>query len=137
MASVVCRVLYQQIQHIKTADPKMCRKVTCSKCGKPTWAGCGQHIAQVCASRQFKIILWCAANVLLVWTVSTWYSMQVYMYPVQCTARRADPAHRKKGRRYQAFCPGHAATDALYVNVQALADVPPDQRCKCKEKEAK
>ncbi|CAM9303433.1 unnamed protein product [Phaeothamnion confervicola] len=22
----------------------MCRKVTCSKCGKPSWAGCGQHI---------------------------------------------------------------------------------------------
>lgn len=22
----------------------MCRKVTCEKCGKPTWAGCGLHI---------------------------------------------------------------------------------------------
>lgn len=22
----------------------MCRKVTCSKCGRPTWAGCGMHI---------------------------------------------------------------------------------------------
>lgn len=22
----------------------MCRAVTCRECGKPTWAGCGQHI---------------------------------------------------------------------------------------------
>lgn len=27
----------------------MCRKVTCKKCGKPTWAGCGQHIEQALA----------------------------------------------------------------------------------------
>ncbi|TQM65724.1 hypothetical protein FB466_0536 [Klugiella xanthotipulae] len=25
----------------------MCRAVTCRKCGKTTWAGCGQHIDQV------------------------------------------------------------------------------------------
>ena len=25
----------------------MCRRVNCSKCGKPTFAGCGQHIEQV------------------------------------------------------------------------------------------
>ena len=25
----------------------MCRPVTCKKCQKTTWAGCGQHIAQV------------------------------------------------------------------------------------------
>ena len=25
----------------------MCRRVTCSKCGKPTWAGCGAHVEQV------------------------------------------------------------------------------------------
>ncbi|KAA0922881.1 hypothetical protein CH256_19890 [Rhodococcus sp. 05-2254-6] len=25
----------------------MCRAVTCKKCGKTTWAGCGQHIDQV------------------------------------------------------------------------------------------
>jgi len=25
----------------------MCRPVTCTVCGKTTWAGCGQHIAQV------------------------------------------------------------------------------------------
>lgn len=27
----------------------MCRQVTCRKCGKPTWAGCGQHVDQVLA----------------------------------------------------------------------------------------
>ncbi len=25
----------------------MCRMVTCKKCSKPTWAGCGAHIDQV------------------------------------------------------------------------------------------
>jgi hypothetical protein len=25
----------------------MCRRVECSKCGRPTYAGCGQHIEQV------------------------------------------------------------------------------------------
>ncbi|HSN44108.1 MAG TPA: hypothetical protein VLR88_08635 [Propionibacteriaceae bacterium] len=25
----------------------MCRAVQCRKCGKPTWAGCGQHVEQV------------------------------------------------------------------------------------------
>ncbi len=25
----------------------MCSAVTCRKCGKTTWAGCGQHIDQV------------------------------------------------------------------------------------------
>ncbi|MCL2735112.1 MAG: hypothetical protein FWD75_00585 [Propionibacteriaceae bacterium] len=28
----------------------MCRPVTCNVCGKTTWAGCGQHIAQVKAT---------------------------------------------------------------------------------------
>ncbi|MBF4160930.1 hypothetical protein [Nocardioides acrostichi] len=27
----------------------MCRAVTCTKCGKTTWAGCGQHVDQVMA----------------------------------------------------------------------------------------
>jgi hypothetical protein len=27
----------------------MCRPVTCKKCGKITWAGCGQHVSQVLA----------------------------------------------------------------------------------------
>jgi len=25
----------------------MCRVVTCKKCNKPTWAGCGAHVEQV------------------------------------------------------------------------------------------
>ena len=25
----------------------MCRPVACRTCGKTTWAGCGQHVAQV------------------------------------------------------------------------------------------
>lgn len=24
----------------------MCQRVKCPKCGKPTWAGCGQHIEE-------------------------------------------------------------------------------------------
>ena len=27
----------------------MCRQVKCKKCGKATWAGCGQHKSQVLA----------------------------------------------------------------------------------------
>ena len=27
----------------------MCRAVTCRKCGKTTWAGCGQHVNQALA----------------------------------------------------------------------------------------
>ena len=25
----------------------MCRRVTCKTCGRPTYAGCGQHVEQV------------------------------------------------------------------------------------------
>ena len=25
----------------------MCRATTCRQCGRTTWAGCGQHVAQV------------------------------------------------------------------------------------------
>lgn len=27
----------------------MCRRVTCSNCGKATWSGCGQHIEEALA----------------------------------------------------------------------------------------
>lgn len=27
----------------------MCRRVDCRRCGKPTYAGCGQHVEQVLA----------------------------------------------------------------------------------------
>ena len=38
----------------------MCRPVTCRTCGKTTWAGCGQHIAQVKAS--VPAGQWCDGN---------------------------------------------------------------------------
>lgn len=25
----------------------MCAEVTCKKCGRPSWRGCGQHVEQV------------------------------------------------------------------------------------------
>ncbi len=25
----------------------MCSKITCSKCGKPSWSGCGAHVEAV------------------------------------------------------------------------------------------
>jgi hypothetical protein len=28
----------------------MCRRVDCSRCGRPTYAGCGAHVEQVLAS---------------------------------------------------------------------------------------
>ena len=28
-------------------ENQMCRQVACKKCGKTTWAGCGQHVDQV------------------------------------------------------------------------------------------
>jgi hypothetical protein len=28
-------------------ESPMCRKVTCRKCGKATWSGCGQHAEDV------------------------------------------------------------------------------------------
>ena len=27
----------------------MCRRVACRTCGKPTWAGCGQHVNEALA----------------------------------------------------------------------------------------
>jgi hypothetical protein len=30
----------------------MCRRVTCSKCGRPDWVGCGAHIEQVSATSE-------------------------------------------------------------------------------------
>jgi hypothetical protein len=28
----------------------MCHQVQCKRCGKPSWAGCGQHIEQALAN---------------------------------------------------------------------------------------
>ncbi len=38
----------------------MCRPVTCSTCGKTTWAGCGEHVDQVKAT--VAADQWCAGH---------------------------------------------------------------------------
>ena len=38
----------------------MCRPVNCKTCAKTTWAGCGQHVAQVKASVPDSA--WCAGG---------------------------------------------------------------------------
>lgn len=38
----------------------MCRPVPCRTCGKITWAGCGEHIAEVQA--QVPPAQWCAGH---------------------------------------------------------------------------
>ncbi|QQM67674.1 hypothetical protein JG540_01965 [Actinomyces weissii] len=38
----------------------MCRPVTCKKCSKTTWAGCGQHVASVKA--QVPPGQWCTCD---------------------------------------------------------------------------
>jgi hypothetical protein len=38
----------------------MCRPATCKTCGKTTWAGCGQHVAQVKAS--VPAANWCGGH---------------------------------------------------------------------------
>ncbi|MEI7660387.1 MAG: hypothetical protein WCI82_06400 [Actinomycetes bacterium] len=32
----------------------MCSRVTCNKCGKATWSGCGQHVEQALAGVSAK-----------------------------------------------------------------------------------
>jgi len=27
----------------------MCHRITCPRCGKPTWAGCGRHVEEALA----------------------------------------------------------------------------------------
>ena len=38
----------------------MCRAVKCRSCGRTTWSGCGQHVAQVKA--RIPADNWCAGN---------------------------------------------------------------------------
>ena len=40
----------------------MCRRVTCSKCNKPTFAGCGAHVEQVLADVPSKDRCQCSAQ---------------------------------------------------------------------------
>ena len=38
----------------------MCRPTTCTVCGRTTWAGCGQHVAQVKAA--VPADQWCSGH---------------------------------------------------------------------------
>jgi hypothetical protein len=38
----------------------MCYAVTCKTCGKTTWAGCGQHVADV--KRSVTASQWCPGH---------------------------------------------------------------------------
>lgn len=38
----------------------MCRAVTCKTCNKTTWAGCGQHVADV--KRTVPANQWCTGH---------------------------------------------------------------------------
>ncbi|MCL2516880.1 MAG: hypothetical protein FWD85_06345 [Microbacteriaceae bacterium] len=38
----------------------MCRAVTCTTCGKTTWAGCGEHVDAV--RRTVPAAQWCAGH---------------------------------------------------------------------------
>lgn len=38
----------------------MCYAVTCKQCGKTTWSGCGQHVADV--RRSVPATQWCAGH---------------------------------------------------------------------------
>lgn len=41
---VISLIQTHQHQLTKEKRRRMCHKTTCRKCGKPSWAGCGQHI---------------------------------------------------------------------------------------------
>ncbi|GAB4086665.1 hypothetical protein GCM10028784_32950 [Myceligenerans cantabricum] len=38
----------------------MCQAVTCTTCGKTTWAGCGEHVEDV--RRDVPAAQWCAGH---------------------------------------------------------------------------
>jgi hypothetical protein len=42
--AVTSPIQIHQHQLTKEKRRRMCHKTTCRKCGKPSWAGCGQHI---------------------------------------------------------------------------------------------
>lgn len=50
----------------------MCRGVSCRTCGKTTWAGCGQHVAQVKAS--VPADNWCGGHPKSEGTGSGWFN---------------------------------------------------------------
>ncbi len=46
--------------YVRRAEKFMCRAAKCNKCGKTTWAGCGQHIDSV--RRAVPAGQWCAGH---------------------------------------------------------------------------
>ena len=38
---------YNKKSQTTNKENQMCRQVACKKCGKTTWAGCGQHVDTV------------------------------------------------------------------------------------------
>ncbi|PZR16618.1 MAG: hypothetical protein DI536_05515 [Archangium gephyra] len=44
----------------------MCVRVTCSKCGKPSWSGCGAHVEQVLAGVPMEARCACKRSSLLI-----------------------------------------------------------------------
>lgn len=56
-----CTLLLSSIiQCFQNKDLNMCRKVACSSCGKPSWAGCGMHVDSV--SLPLQSTCWQAAD---------------------------------------------------------------------------
>lgn len=57
-----CRV-FSSIEQLKSdqlriyKEKHMCRPVTCRVCNKTTWAGCGEHVADV--KKQVPASQWC------------------------------------------------------------------------------
>lgn len=46
MVDISHGLIHQQLVNPKKINKgaKMCSRITCRKCGKPSWSGCGQHI---------------------------------------------------------------------------------------------
>ena len=47
--------------------PSMCRRVTCQRCEKASWAGCGQHVSQVMAGVPKKERCSCTPEQMAAW----------------------------------------------------------------------
>ncbi|KAF8072230.1 hypothetical protein FPV67DRAFT_1484507 [Lyophyllum atratum] len=51
-------------QSIDPTPVNVCRQVTCDKCKKTTWAGCGQHVETVSPPFPYAPTLKCACYVM-------------------------------------------------------------------------
>lgn len=99
--------------------PRMCRRVTCSKCKKQSWAGCGRHVDSVRSSQIYGCM-----------------SSQVFHdAAVACQHVRATVCCS----RTRVYCRdvdcmlADSGQTALTSNcIQALAGIEMDDRCACK-----